>query len=87
MKETRLMALIDAAGYDAHPYSNDRRRVYGCVSLTAYISYSEIIADLIEVCDDTEEAASLVRQAEQDSIGNGIIVYWPLVEWPEDGRT
>lgn len=66
---------------DAEPYSG--RGMYGrqCLSVQTQDGQSllDLIADVVECCDDEQEAAKLLRRAETDDMGRGSILYWPRV--------
>jgi len=76
-----LVEIIEAAGYEAQSYSG--RYMYGkrCVSLKSDEGETKILANLVEECDDTREAAELIRRCRTDSMGRGIVLYWPIVAW------
>jgi hypothetical protein len=79
-----LMTLISDSGFNPRAYSG--RGMYGrnCVGFVSDETQLRAIAQLILSCEDTEEAARVVRGMAQDSMGLDRIYYWPRVSWPEE---
>lgn len=86
----RICDCIRAAGYSCRSYSG--RSMYGrnClgVGLDQGVSESQFCMDVIkEACtygpNVMTEVADTIAGATTDSMGLGIIVYFPSVEWPE----
>lgn len=87
MNYTRLISLIELAGYAPVAYSG--RGMFGkrCVGLTTDSSLQNVLADLVtwmHLTYNTQEIAELIRDLRCDSMGRGIVVYWPSVAWQED---
>lgn len=80
----RLIAIIEAAGYNAEPYAG--RHAYGrqCVSMAHDTRSLAMISDLIKECDNVEEASALVYRGFAESLGLRTLIYWPDMAWPED---
>lgn len=81
--------IAENAGIELQGYSG--RGMYGreCYAIsvqdgTAY----EMIADLLEACcgdlENCEILATFLRNAREDSLGRGSIVYFPSAAWIED---
>lgn len=87
MNYARLTSLIELAGYAPVAYSG--RGMFGkrCVGLTTDSSLQNVLADLVtwmHLTYNTQEIAELIRDLRCDSMGRGIVVYWPSVAWQED---
>lgn len=69
---------------DAEPYSGRGMMGRQCLSVTTQDGQSllSLIADVVEGCDDQDEAAAVLRQAETDMMGRGDVLYWPRVVMP-----
>lgn len=77
MDAHRLTEIIEGAGYVVRPYSGRGMCGKECVSFKDDERETDIIASLIENCDDVEEAADLVRTCRNDQLGRGVVYYWP----------
>ncbi len=79
-----LCRLIKDAGGEPHSYSG--RGMYGkqCVGVSLDKSVSHFLADMLDSLDDPAYCGWLLREAQQDQMGRGIVVYWPEVAWGED---
>ena len=71
---------------DTRCYSG--RGMFGkqCVAVVTEtdLPWTEILADLVEACDDCSEAASLVRSVRMDSMGMQTVLYWPSIAFDEE---
>ena len=80
----RLIALIEAAGYDPAPYSG--RVMYGrrCVSFVAgpAAAATDVMADLGAESDDLAEYVATLRAVRMDEMGRDTVFHWPDVAWP-----
>lgn len=93
MTGSDLVSLLRAQGYAPHSYSGRMMHGRRCVAVSSQPSQPafeiEIGADLMAECAEREDwdMATMVREAvrgtRSDSMGLGIVVYWPEVEWPE----
>lgn len=78
-----LKDIIEAAGYQTRPYSG--RGMYGkeCLSVGLYdISALAFYADLLENADRSHRKTitNAMRDGRTDSLGLGIILYFPNIE-------
>ncbi len=82
----RLKTIIEAADVGT-PRSYSGRGMYGkyCIGVSVD-DVSEALAAMTEFCDDTSEAASILRSYRSDSMGRRVIVYWPNIKWPENEK-
>lgn len=50
-----------------------------CLSVTTRRGQTihEMLADIVECCDSTDEAAQVLRGVRVDKIGKDMIAYWP----------
>lgn len=88
-----FQTLIGFAGYETRSYSG--RAMYGksClgVTLVAFDSLGDLVADVLEAIDTTDESDQICcvveafRCMRMDSIGKETIVYFPDVEFSDDG--
>lgn len=89
----RVRELFEDAQYGAHGYSG--RAMYGdvCLAVTTD-SPSEavtVILDVIQACaengtaEDVVELVNMLRGSRTDSMGRGVVVYWPDISWAECG--
>lgn len=86
MDTERFIELIEDAGYRVRSYSG--RGMYGrqCVgveldSTAALVSFGRNVA----LGATQEEQAQLAQMSESvDSLGLGLILYYPYVNWPKD---
>lgn len=65
------------------------RAMYGkqCVGVDTNTSGHDIVAAAMLVAEtdaEREDLADLFRDTKTDSMGLGVIVYWPKAEWPAD---
>ncbi len=74
-----IEALEDAGFYDHRPYSG--RGMFGaeCVGLDL-----EGEGDLWNVAYALGKSGADIKAPRVDSMGRGIIAYWPSVKWPEN---
>ena len=75
-----MQSICDSNGLDYRQYSG--RGMYGaqCFAIEGD-NVMEVLSWLIAGCDDTEQAALLVRDAKTDSMGHGTVVYWPNIPY------
>ena len=84
MKSTKtLKDIIEAAGYKTRSYSG--RGMYGkeCLAVSLRdVSESEFYADLVEKTNgsDALRVAKALRNMRTDSLGRGIVLYFPSIE-------
>lgn len=80
----RIEILAEMAGYELRSYSG--RGMYGkqCVAITTENGMLNTLADMAEECDSAEEAALLIRKCDHDSMGLGMVLYWPSIKWEKD---
>ena len=89
----RLRELFEDAQYTPHAYSG--RGMYGevCLAVTTD-SVSEsvtVILDVVQACaengttEDVTELIDLLRGSRSDSMGRGVVVYWPDIPWADCG--
>lgn len=92
MDAEEFITTLESAGYAPRPYSG--RFMYGaqCVAVDTDesgepLSYTDLLAmgaNLALGCGDG--VLDVFANTRLDSMGLGIVVYWPWLEWP-DGRT
>ena len=72
-----LTAVLDDAGYDYRSYSG--RSMYGkkCVGVDL-----ESLAMLWDMATELAREGLDVPAPQTDSMGMGIIAYWPRIAWP-----
>lgn len=74
--------IIEAAGYTTRAYSG--RGMYGkeCLAVSLDISTQAFYADLLESTDrsHTKTITNAMRDGRTDSLGRGIILYFPNIE-------
>lgn len=72
-----LIDAIEDAGFEAQSYSG--RCMFGaeCVSVTI-----DGISDLWRLAGDLVQQGHDVPAPTTDSMGMGIVAYWPSVKWP-----
>lgn len=88
----RLIALIEAAGYEPRPYSRGGMFDRECVGFAddgplADDGFGMDVVDdiLIEAADQAEYLA-LLHGVRTDGKGRGAVFYWPAVAWPGEGE-
>lgn len=71
---------------DAEPYSGRGMMGRQCLSVTTQDGQGllDLIADVVESCDDEGDAATVLRQAKTDDMGRETVLYWPRVLMPEE---
>ena len=86
MNTQYLTALLEDAGYDPQPYSG--RGMFGkqCVSVRSDERLLMVLSDIVGCIEDKMQSAELLRRAETDQMGTGIVVYWPSAKWPTKER-
>ena len=82
MNTQDLINLLEDAGYDTHPYSG--RGMFGkqCVSVQSDERLLLVLSDIVGCIEDQMQRAELLRRAQTDQMGTGIVVYWPFAKWP-----
>lgn len=85
MGPERLIDAIEGAGYDVRSYSG--RGMFGeeCVAFEA--DGESAIAAVVKIIanagrDDLDGLLDVLRRASTDSMGLGIVIYFPRVAWP-----
>lgn len=89
----RVRELFEDAQYEPRRYSG--RCMYGreCLSVTTD-SASEsvtVVLDVVQACaengtsEDVVELVDMLRGSRTDSMGRGVVVYWPDISWAECG--
>lgn len=89
-----VQKILERAGYTTRAYSG--RGMYGakCLGVPTDESLGGVIANIIECmedpllaafekvgqCEELQEVANAVRRVQTDSLGRGIIVYFPGIE-------
>jgi len=95
MNFSELQEIVEDAGFDAQPYSG--RGMYGrkCLSFNlerdenefdAFLSIAEAIQSYVESHDDgmeLEDITPYFMGAKSDSMGLGLVVYFPEIEWED----
>jgi hypothetical protein len=74
MNSKDLINLINDAGYDARSYSGRGMSRLFADMLDSMVRYNT---------GDIAALSKLMRNAATDSMGMGIIVYWPSMKWVE----
>jgi hypothetical protein len=93
MTEERVRGLFEDAQYEPRSYSG--RCMYGenCLAVTTD-SASEaatVILDVVQACaengtaEDVLELVAMLRGSRTDSMGRGVVVYWPDIKWADCG--
>ncbi len=93
MTAARVREFFEDAQYEPRAYSG--RAMYGdqCLAVTTD-SASEaatVILDVIQACaengtkEDVIELVDLLRGSRSDSMGRGVVVYWPDIAWSDCG--
>ena len=84
MEAIEFAKIINEAGYEFRSYSG--RGMYGtqCIGVVTDKGIFQTLADFIELCEDTADAAEMVEWTISDSMGRDIILYWPNYEWSEE---
>ena len=82
-------SIAEHAGIELHGYSG--RGMYGreCYAISVQEgTVCEMVADLLDGCcadlGDCEVLATFLRNAREDSLGRGSIVYFPSAAWQEN---
>ena len=81
-KVKKFIEALEDAGYDPKPYSG--RGMFGkqCVSVSEEdVTAWDIAHGLWYLVPEDEHLD--VPEPRQDSMGLGIVLYWPSYEWPE----
>lgn len=73
-----LIDAIEGAGYDARDYSG--RAMYGSVCVGVDLDGD---GDLWKLAGDLAQQGHEVPAPRTDSMGRGIIAYWPSIKWPQ----
>jgi hypothetical protein len=95
MNFSDLQDIVEDAGFETQSYSG--RGVYGkkCLSFNlesgengfdAFLSIAEAIQSYVESHDDgieLEDITPLFMGAKSDSMGLGVVIYFPDIEWEE----
>jgi hypothetical protein len=78
----KFIEVLEDAGYEPESYSG--RGMYGknCVSLKGDVSVWDVAYSLWFNNFDDEDLD--VPEPKTDSLGLGIVIYWPSYEWPKD---
>lgn len=93
-KEDRARLLIEAIeAVGETPMSYSGRAMYGdrCVAVVPKMYESEASFILAVVADsfDVEEFGDILtalKGSRIDSMGRGIVIYWPTAPWPKDRK-
>jgi hypothetical protein len=86
-----FQALLDEAGIESHSYSG--RAMYGkeCLAVDLDGSLGDFVANVIEethaqvVGENLEAISEAFRSMKTDSMGRGIVVYFPGVPYESEG--
>ena len=87
----QVISAIENAGYEARSYSG--RGMYGktCLGVTLGPGQSvlEFAFDVLQETrpEEVSEVIDILRRPRQDSMGLGMILYWPDVPWPHAPQT
>lgn len=73
-----LIGLLSLEGYEPRAYSG--RGMFGKYCVGANIACEE---DLWEIAIAAKEADIPVKRPLTDSLGRGMIAYWPSIPWPK----
>jgi hypothetical protein len=85
MTSERLIEILEDAELSPESYSG--RAMYGarCVSVSGALVEAAVGAAAVLVAgDDAEDVAHLMSTTKSDSLGLGIVLYWPSMRWPAD---
>jgi hypothetical protein len=77
--------IADKACLELREYSG--RGMYGkeCVGIDCdYVN--ETLSELVAACENTSDAAHIIRTMKQDSMGLGAIIYWSCIEWSDNAE-
>jgi hypothetical protein len=78
MEYKRLNCIL--AGFRPQPYTVRGVSDWECLSVVASDEETlTILADIIENCDDEDEAAELLRAARLNRVGFKTAIYWPSI--------
>jgi len=82
----RFESIAENAGIELQGYSGRGRECYAISVQEGTVC--EMIADLLDACygslEECEVLAAFLRNAREDSLGRGSIVYFPGAAWQED---
>ena len=82
----RFKSTAENVGIELQGYSGRGRECYA-ISVQDGTVY-EMVADLLNACcgdiEDCEALATFLRNAREDSLGRGSLVYFPGAAWQED---
>lgn len=74
--------MADQTDLGYHPYSG--RGMFGRECPSVYAQSFQELSQLIAECDSVEQAAWLLEYARTDSMGRGIVIYWPSIRLERD---
>jgi succinyl-CoA synthetase alpha subunit len=75
--------ILEAAGYECEPYSGRGMGGQECLSIQTDKSVSVVFADVLEALTEDMDGAHITiaskafREMREDSLGCGIVVYFP----------
>jgi len=86
METKKLIKQLASAGYGIRSYSG--RGMFGreCVSVSGDDA-QEIMLDVIDILTDIADVHEFVghmRCAHSDSLGKGVVLYWPAAKWSSE---
>lgn len=79
IESQELIDAIEGAGYDARDYSG--RAMFGSVCVGVDLDSD---GDLWKLACDLTQQGLEVPAPRTDSMGTGIIAYWPTIKWPAE---
>ena len=85
MSKRTFQQILEAAGYEARDYSPGFGERCLSVDLARPSDIGRLFADVLEAIDaeETDPAAHAFRRMREDSLGKGIVVYFPGVPFQE----
>lgn len=81
---TRLVAVIEAAGYEPQPHSGRAMEGRACVATTAGdddLSHADVVDDIALEAADGDECAAITHGVRIKGVGRDAVFYWPDVPW------
>jgi len=82
-----LVALIESSGFEPSSYSGGGMYGKECVSVRGVrgdVTPWDVAWNLAMTVQDEHEGSIYIPEPRIDSLGLGVIIYWPSVEWPKE---
>jgi DNA-binding IclR family transcriptional regulator len=81
--EDLIAAINNTEGYTASSYSGRGMMGIRCVAVSAHDSASRVVLAIREANPHVKGLAKALAGYNQDTLGIGIVVYFPNFDWPK----